>query len=147
VTQSGGVHEIHIGERFDLHRLLRHPRFCAAGRANAYPCGNNINGMAPTEDREARHRRRAGAQILREIYVTTPEQHLRFDSAVASRDGDICFFMQASDARQSPELVYAFFDHEEERVRYGLEWRDIVTQCDGPGSRDLTAFVEDSFAL
>jgi hypothetical protein len=83
-----------------------------------------------------------GARILRDIYEATPEQHLRFDSVVASRDGDVCYFMQTWDARQSPDLVYAFFDHDSDRVRYGLEFREIAGQCDGPGSRDLSALAQ-----
>ncbi len=83
-----------------------------------------------------------GAAILRDIYEATPEQKLRFESVVASRDGDVCYFMQTWDARQSPDLAYAFFEHDAERVRYGLELRDVNGQCDGPGSRDLTAFAE-----
>ncbi len=83
-----------------------------------------------------------GATILRDIYEATPEQQLRFESVVASRDGDLCYFMRTWDARQSPELAYAFFDHDAERVRYGLELRDVNGQCDGAGSRDLSAFVE-----
>jgi len=55
--------------------------------------------------------------------------------------------MQSRDARQSPDLAYAFFEQGAAAVRFGLELRDVNGQCDGPGSRDLTAFVEDSFAL
>ena len=93
---------------------------------------------------ELKKRAVQGATILRDIYEATPEQKLRFDSVVASRDGDICYFMRTWDARQSPELAYAFFDHDAERVRYGLELRDVNGQCDGPGSRDFSAFVEDT---
>src|SRR5205085_1726548 len=78
-----------------------------------------------------------GAAVLRDIYVRTPEQGLRFDSIVVSRDGDICFFMQTWDARQSPDLAYAIFEPDAERVRFGLDFRDVNGQCDGAGSRDL----------
>jgi hypothetical protein len=46
------------------------------------------------------------------------------------------------DARLSPDLAFAFLEHDAARVRYGLEFREITGQCDGPGSRDLTAFAE-----
>ena len=75
--------------------------------------------------RELESRAVQGATILRDIYEATPEQKLRFDSVVASRDGDVCYFMRTWDARQSPELAYAFFDHDAERVRYGLEFADV----------------------
>ena len=83
-----------------------------------------------------------GAEILRDIYVRTPGQGLRFDSIVVSRDGDVCYFMRTWDARQSPDLAYAIFEPDAERVRFGLDFRDVNGRCDGPGSRDLTAFVE-----
>jgi hypothetical protein len=83
-----------------------------------------------------------GARILRDIYEATPEQKLHFDSVVVSHDGDVCYFMRDLGARQAPDLAYAFFDHDSDRVRYGLELPDINGQCDGPGSRDLTAFAE-----
>jgi hypothetical protein len=82
----------------------------------------------------------AGARILRDIYVITPSQRLRFESVVASRDDDVCYFLRAQDARGS-SLAYAFFDPDEDRVRYGLEFREINGQCDGKGSIDLTASV------
>ncbi len=91
---------------------------------------------------ELKKRAVQGAKILRDIYEATPEQKLRFESVVASRDGDVCYFVRTWDARQSPELAHAFFEHDAERVRYGLELRDVNGQCDGPGSRDLSVFVE-----
>ena len=81
-----------------------------------------------------------GARILRDIYEGTPSQHLAFQSVVVSRDGDVCYFMRAQDARGS-SLAYAFFDPDEDRVRYGLEFREINGQCDGKGSIDLTSSV------
>ena len=92
--------------------------------------------------REFEKRAVQGAEILRDIYEATSEQGFRFDSVVASRDGDVCYFVRTWDARQSPELVYAFFEHDAERVRFGLEFADVNGQCDGPGSRDLSVFVE-----
>ena len=93
----------------------------------------------------ARHRpaleKRAteGANILRDIYEQTPSQHLYFESVVVSQDGSVCYFMRAQDARGS-SLAYAFFYHD--KVRYGLEFADISGLCDGEGSIDLTAVVQ-----
>jgi hypothetical protein len=82
-----------------------------------------------------------GARILRDIYEGTPSQHLYFESVVVSQDGSVCYFLCAQDARGS-SLAYAFFNHDEDRVRYGLEFQEVVGQCDGKGSIDLTASVE-----
>ena len=40
------------------------------------------------------------------------------------------------------EWAYAFFAHDAKGVQFGLEFVDVNGQCDGPGSRDLTAFAE-----
>jgi hypothetical protein len=50
--------------------------------------------------------------------------------------------MQIWDARQSPELAYEFFEHDAERVHYGLKFAEVNGHCDGPGSRDRSALVE-----
>ena len=93
--------------------------------------------------REFEKRAARGAKILRTVYETTPEQTIHFNSVIASSDGDICYFARTTDARQAPELVFGFFAHDAKDVQFGLEFADVNGQCDGPGSRDLTAFVED----
>lgn len=85
-----------------------------------------------------------GARFLRGVYETTPEQTIHFDSVIASSDGDVCYFARTTDARQTSELVFAFFEHGAKGVRYSLEFSDVQGVCDGPGSRDFTVFVDGS---
>ena len=79
---------------------------------------------------------------MRAIYETTPEQTIHFDSVIVSSTGDVCYFAKTTDARQTSELVLASFAHDSTGVQFGLEFADVNGQCDGLGSRDLTAFAE-----
>ena|SRR2546430_1459597 len=82
--------------------------------------------------------------LIGRFWVTTeaPEQTIHFDSVIVSSTGDVCYFAKTTDARQTSELVFAFFAHDATGVQFGLEFADVNGQCDGLGSRDLTAFAE-----
>lgn len=99
---EAGVLQRNIHLSFSLHR--RYEVYTHDDACFAIFCG--IPAFLQQEDRthilsetistawhqpELEKRTVQGARILRDVYEATPEQKPRFESVVASRDGDVCY--------------------------------------------------------
>jgi hypothetical protein len=89
------------------------------------------------------HRAKVGALAIKRDSTPTGNYRFQLVSAVAMRNGNICYQYTTDDARNLPSYSYGIFESNSPLVNYNLEREDVATKCDEQNAvQDLTMVAE-----